>query len=77
MITTDEIEQMLQSAFQGAQIHVSDMTGTGDHFDIQIAAKEFAGKSLIDQHKMVHQVLAPEMDGRIHAVQIKTKVSLV
>ncbi len=75
MITTDEIEQMLRLAFQGAQIQVSDMTGTSDHFDIQITAKEFAGKSLIDQHKMVHEVLASEMEGRIHAVQIKTKVS--
>ncbi len=73
MITTDEIEQMLQMAFQGAQIHVSDMTGTSDHFDIQITAGEFAGKSLVDQHKMVYEALAPEMGGRIHAVQIKTK----
>lgn len=75
MITTDEIEQILQLAFQGAQIQVSDMTGTSDHFDIQIVSGQFAGKSLIDQHKMVHEALAPEMGGRIHAVQIKTKVS--
>ncbi len=68
---------MLQAVFRDAQIQVSDMTGTGDHFDIQIAAKEFSGKSLIEQHKMVHAVLQPEMDGRIHAVQIKTKVSNV
>ncbi len=73
MITPDEIQQMLLSAFQGAKVQVSDMTGTGDHFDIQVAAQEFLGKTLIEQHQMVHKVLAPEMDGRIHAVQIKTK----
>ena len=65
---------MVLSILPGAQVSVSDMTGTGDHFDIQVASKKFAGKTLIEQHQMVFAALEKEMDRRIHAVQLKTKV---
>ena len=74
MITTDEIEKMILTALPGSRVQVSDMMGTGDHFEITVASKDFAGKSLMDQHKMVFAILRGEMDGRIHAVQLKTKV---
>ena len=74
MITTDEIEKMIRAQMPGAHVEVSDMRGTGDHFEIEVASPAFAGKSLIEQHRMVFAVLAPEMDQRIHAVQLKTKI---
>ncbi len=74
MITTQEIEKLISEAMPGARVAVSDMMGTGDHFEIMVESAAFAGKSLMDQHKMVFAVLRKEMDNRIHAVQIKTKV---
>ena len=75
MITTDEIEQMILTALPGSRVEVTDMRGTGDHFEITVASGAFAGKPLIEQHKMIFAILKPEMDGRIHAVQLKTKVT--
>lgn len=73
MITTDEIAQMIQDRLPGSRVEVSDMRGTGDHFEIEVASPAFAGKSLIEQHRMIFAILAPEMDRRIHAVQLKTR----
>ena len=73
MIQTEQVQKMLVTAFPGAEISVRDMTGTGDHFEIFVASKDFTGKSLIEQHQKVHQALESEMDRGIHAVQIKTR----
>jgi stress-induced morphogen len=73
MIGPDEIKSMILEKLPGSTIEVSDMTGTGDHFEIAVCSKDFAGKSLLEQHQMVFQALQGEMDRRIHAVKIKTK----
>ncbi len=74
MISPDKVEEMLKQVFPDAKIQVRDMTGTGDHFEIWVASKNFAGKTLIQQHQMVHKALEKEMDRAIHAVQIKTQI---
>ena len=73
MMSPAKVEEMLKAVFPEAKIQVSDMTGTGDHFDIRVVSKQFEGKTLIEQHRMVHQALESEMDRGIHAVQIKTR----
>ena len=72
---TEDVKKMLLDAFPGAQVDVRDMTGTGDHFEIFVASASFAGRSLIQQHQMVHKALESQMDRGIHAVQIKTRTS--
>lgn len=76
MIQTEEIKQILQSSFPDAElINVIDTTGTADHFLVEVQTKAFLGKSLIEQHKMVQAPLFEAIkDGRIHALQIKTRV---
>lgn len=76
MISPDEIQEMILQKMPRAQVRVSDMTGTGDHFDISVTAAEFRGKTLIEQHQMIHAILAGEMDNRIHAVQLKTRAAV-
>ena len=71
-----EVAQLIKKGIPGAQVQVEDMTGTGDHFQIVVISQVFKGKMLIDQHRLVQQVLKEAMDdGRIHAVHIKTKVT--
>ena len=74
MIDPLEVKEMILASLPDAEVEVSDMRGTGDHFDIWVVSKAFAGKSLIEQHKMVFSALEKEMDKRIHAVQLKTEV---
>lgn len=73
MMTTEDVRKMILAKMPDAEVTVGDLTGTSDHFDIIVLSKAFAGKSLIDQHKMVFEILKPEMDRGIHAVQLKTR----
>ena len=75
MITPREIEGMILAAMPGSKVKVSDMTGTGDHFEIQVVSKDFRDLPLMEQHKKVFTILEKEMDDRIHAVKLKTRES--
>ncbi len=69
-----EVKELIKKAISDAHIEVTDMTGGNDHFQIFVVSREFKGKLLIDQHRMVQQSLEAALnDGRIHAVQIKTE----
>ena len=72
-IKKEKLEEILHHNFPSAKLEIIDLAGDDDHYSVTISDKIFAGKTRIEQHKMVHAVLAPEMDKRIHAVQIKTK----
>ena len=52
---------------------ITDLTGTGDHFRADIVSNAFAGKSLIEQHRMVYAVLGKDVGGLIHALQLNTR----
>ncbi len=43
------------------------------HFTVTIVADIFAGRSRIDRHRMVHEVLAEELAGPVHALVVKAK----
>ena len=74
MTPLDEIANLIKKAIPDAQVHVEDMTGGGDHFQISVVSSAFQGKMLIDQHRLVQQALQEAFeDGRIHAVHIKTQ----
>ncbi|HKX46995.1 MAG TPA: BolA/IbaG family iron-sulfur metabolism protein [Planctomycetota bacterium] len=73
-LTTTQLEALLRRAFPAAaSIRVTDLTGTSDHFGVEVVAADFAGKSLVQQHKLVHAACAEHLGGAIHALQIKTR----
>ncbi len=44
---------------------------TGEsHFSIKVVSESFAGKSRVERHRMVNEVLAEELKGSIHALAI-------
>jgi stress-induced morphogen len=66
-----EIERMISEALPGAEVEVVDETGGGDHLRATVRARQFEGKSRIDQHRMVRAAVQPRMDdGSIHALSI-------
>ena len=74
MLSTSDVQALIEAAIPGSTVAVADLTGTSDHFDIKVESAEFAGKSRIDQHKMVQAALGEHLTTTIHAVQIKTSV---
>ena len=47
--------------------------GTGEsHFRILIVSEAFAGKSRVDRHRMVNDILGEDVGRRIHALALST-----
>jgi stress-induced morphogen len=72
MPTTDELKQRIEAAIPDATAEVEDWTGGGDHFRATVVSPAFAGKTRIQQHRMVMDVFAGELGGAIHALSVKT-----
>ena len=72
MLTTDDVKKLVEKSISQPPVDVVDLTGTSDHFGIRVVSPDFAGKSLIQQHQMVHRSLGEHLTTTIHAVDIKT-----
>ena len=68
-----DIKQRIESAIPGARAEVEDWTGGGDHFRATVVSPAFAGRSRIEQHKMVYAIFGDEIGGPIHALSLKTR----
>ncbi len=76
MITNDALAALVRAALPDAEVAVFDLTGTMDHFDIQVKSSAFRGKTLLDQHRMVYGALKEaQADGRVHAMQLTTVIA--
>jgi len=48
--------------------------GTGNsHFRMKIVSDEFAGKSRVERHRLVNEILRDELAGIIHALSLTTQ----
>lgn len=75
MPTAEELKQRIEAAIPGAKAEVEDYTGGGDHFRATVVAQAFAGRSRIEQHKLVYDVFGDEIGGAIHALSLRTEAS--
>lgn len=74
MMTANEIHDLVLHALPGAEIDVIDTVGDQNHWRVVVVSERFAGLSLIEQHKLVMQSLSGVLGGRMHAIEIKTKL---
>ena len=81
MATADTIAQKLKDALSPQHIEVEDVShhhaghagwreGGGTHFTVTIKAASFAGKSRVQQHRLVNSILVDELAGDIHALEL-------
>ena len=68
-----EIEKYIKEAMPDAVIDIQDLAGDGNHYSATIISSQFAGKSKIEQHKMVYNSLKGKMGNELHALALKTK----
>jgi stress-induced morphogen len=71
----EEIKQRIEASIPGSRAEVEDYTGGGDHFRATVTAPAFAGRSRIEQHRLVYDALGSEVGGPIHALSLKTQAS--
>ena len=69
----EAIVERIRAALPDARIELRDLTGTEDHWQATVISSAFAGKSLIERHRMVMASLAAEMKGPIHALSLEAK----
>jgi len=81
MRVEEQITQKLRQAFAPVVLEVvndshrhaghagSPQTGES-HFSIKVVSESFAGKSRVERHRMVNEVLADELKGKVHALAI-------
>ena len=69
-----QLKSLIETGIPGSQVSVQDLTGTRDHFSVQVISKAFAGKSLVEQHQMVYRAVGQELTNAVHALQVHTAV---
>jgi stress-induced morphogen len=74
MPSAENIRQRIEASLPGASAQVEDYTGGGDHFRATVTAPAFAGRSRIEQHRLVYEIFGEEIGGPIHALSLKTQV---
>jgi len=70
-MTKEEIQHLIEAGLPGARAVVRG--DDGQHFDAEVTCAAFAGKSVVQQHRMVYDALGGRMGGEIHALQLKTR----
>ncbi len=75
MDTMQLVEKLIKDKITDAVVIVSDLTGTNDHLGVQVTSKAFVGKSLIEQHRMIMEILKEPLKGPVHALKIKTIIA--
>jgi acid stress-induced BolA-like protein IbaG/YrbA len=66
-----QLERLIEENLPGAEAMVRGDDGV--HFEAVVVSDEFAGKSLIQQHRLVYAALGGRMEREeIHALSLKT-----
>ena len=66
-----DIERLIEEQLPGARARVR--SGDGVHFEAMVISDAFAGKSLIQQHRLVYAALGERLAREdIHALALKT-----
>ena len=82
MSTRDVIEGKLTTAFAPLRLDVIDEShqhaghaghrpGGETHFRVYIVSEAFRGKSRVERHRMVNEILSNELRGGVHALAIQ------
>jgi stress-induced morphogen len=72
-VKPDDIIAKIRASLPDAVVELQDLTGTADHWKAKIVSEHFAGKSMLQRHRLVMAALAEEMKGPIHALTLDVK----
>jgi BolA protein len=79
--TVDRLRRLVQDALLPVELTIRDdsaahvghtgATGKG-HYHMRVVAKQFAGLSVIAQHRLVYRAVAPLFETELHALSLDT-----
>ena len=68
----EEIKSLIKESIPDAEINIEDLAGDENHYSATIKSKLFAGKSKVEQHKIVYKALKGKMGTELHALALNT-----
>ncbi len=71
-IAKKNLEKILAENFPNAKIEVIALVDDDNHYSVKIIDKIFAGKTRVEQHKLVNNALKEILGDVLHAMQLKT-----
>lgn len=72
-MTSEQMKARIETLAPGTQAQLIDLTGTQDHWQAIIVSPAFAGRSLVEQHKLVFALFKSEVESNeVHALTLKT-----
>jgi len=73
MVQPEEVITSIKKAIPDAQVTVEDLSGGGDHLQVNVISSMFSDLSLIKQHQLVYGALQEELASEaIHALALNT-----
>ncbi|MCQ8105023.1 BolA family transcriptional regulator [Methylomonas sp. SURF-2] len=78
-MTTNTIRQKLEEALKPDLIEIIDHSAAhaghagnkgGGHYNVTIVSEQFEGKSLVQRHQLIYQIMGDMMKDEIHALGI-------
>jgi stress-induced morphogen len=67
------VKNLIENSLPDAHVEVTDLTGTLDHLNIFVVSDQFNDLPLLQQHKIVMDILKNDLKDSLHAVKITTK----
>ena len=64
-----ELEALIKAGLPDAEVIVG---GEGDHFEAVVVSRQFAGRTRVQQHRLLYAALGDRMGGEIHALALRT-----
>jgi stress-induced morphogen len=72
-MNAEQLKKRIETLGPGTEVMVTDLTGTQDHYQVQVVSPAFEGKLMIEQHRMVMATVQAEIDsGEVHALSMRT-----
>ena len=77
-----EFKALIEENIESAEVQIHDPRGDGRHFEatiltetVFITSPSFSGKTIIEQHRIVHKILAEKLDSDVmNTVSVKTAI---
>ena len=72
-LSSVEIRRRIVEAMPDAEVKIYDLTGSGDHYQLEVVSKAFADKAPLAQHRMVYKLFGDVLGGALHALALNTR----
>ncbi len=73
MVQSLDVEAAIKKVLPDAEVVIEDLSGAGDHLQVQVVSKAFDGLSRVRQHQLVYGALKDELANEaIHALALNT-----